>query len=594
MQLSLSGWSRIVVGVALACACGEPRRQAPPAAPAPAIAASGAPAAPSATDAVTLTVIGTNDLHGALDRLPIFAGYVANLRAARNADGGGLVLLDGGDMFQGTLESNLTEGKAVIAAYNAIGYTAVTMGNHELDFGPPGDPVTARAGEDPRGALKQRATEARFPILVGNVLDEATGARVDWPNMPASTRVDVAGVSVGIIGVSTESTPWTTMPANFTGLRMAPPAEVIVAEAARLRAAGAQVILVTGHIGTKCTDFSDPSDASSCESDEELVTLLHALPPGTIDVFVGGHTHAPVAHRIAGVAVIESYSNGRAFGRVDLRMDRTGGGRVRITGVKIYPPQLLCPLAPDGNPPPVAACHPQAYEGAPVTPSADIAALLAPYGEAAKSRREQPIGVAFADPIWKRYDSESPEGNLFADMMLAAQPRAEVALINGGGLRADLPPGPLTYGRLYEAYPFENRFALVTMKASDLASIIASNLGKSGGILSLGGATAVARCKGGALTIELFDRKRRRIPARRSIVVATSDFMVSGGEAMFGKLGLPAGATRITEISIRDAIGEALRARGGSVRAADIYDPRAPRLVYPTPRPVTCSAPPTP
>ena len=57
--------------------------------------------------AVTISIVGTNDLHGALERLPLFAGFVANLRAARAADGGGVVLVDGGDMFQGTLESNL-------------------------------------------------------------------------------------------------------------------------------------------------------------------------------------------------------------------------------------------------------------------------------------------------------------------------------------------------------------------------------------------------------------------------------------------------------------------------------------------------------
>src|SRR4051812_33237662 len=65
---------------------------------------------------VTISVVGTNDLHGAVDRLPILAGYMSNLRAARAADGGAVVLVDAGDMFQGTLESNLNEGAAVIEA----------------------------------------------------------------------------------------------------------------------------------------------------------------------------------------------------------------------------------------------------------------------------------------------------------------------------------------------------------------------------------------------------------------------------------------------------------------------------------------------
>src|SRR5947207_644615 len=116
-----------------------------------------------ARGSVTISIVGTNDLHGALDRLPILAGYLANLRAVRAADGGAVVLVDAGDMFQGTLESNLNEGAAVIEAYNALHYDAVTLGNHEFDFGPEGPDATVKAeDDDPRGAIKARAAEAKF------------------------------------------------------------------------------------------------------------------------------------------------------------------------------------------------------------------------------------------------------------------------------------------------------------------------------------------------------------------------------------------------------------------------------------------------
>src|SRR3954469_25075959 len=134
---------------------------------------------------VTLSIVGTNDLHGQLERLPLFAGFVANLRAARAADGGGVVLVDGGDMFQGTLESNVAEGADVVRAYNQLGYAAVAVGNHEFDYGPEGPAATATGpGDDPRGALKARAREARFPFLASNIVDNATGSRILWPNMP--------------------------------------------------------------------------------------------------------------------------------------------------------------------------------------------------------------------------------------------------------------------------------------------------------------------------------------------------------------------------------------------------------------------------
>src|SRR5450432_1806192 len=106
------------------------------------------PAAPPpvvASGARTITVIGTNDLHGALDRLPLLAGYVNNVRAARAADGGAVVLIDAGDLFQGTLESNLAEGADVIKAFNQLGYVASAIGNHEFDYGPVGPAVIVKS-----------------------------------------------------------------------------------------------------------------------------------------------------------------------------------------------------------------------------------------------------------------------------------------------------------------------------------------------------------------------------------------------------------------------------------------------------------------
>src|SRR5829696_4308089 len=90
---------------------------------------------------VTISIVGTSDLHGYfMERggrggLGVFAGYVNNLRAARVADHGAVLLLDAGDTFQGGVESNLSEGAVIVDAYNALGYTALTVGNHEFDFG---------------------------------------------------------------------------------------------------------------------------------------------------------------------------------------------------------------------------------------------------------------------------------------------------------------------------------------------------------------------------------------------------------------------------------------------------------------------------
>lgn len=142
----------------------------------------GSCAAPSS---FILSLIGTNDVHGELIQKPdrgglvIVSGYVNAVRKARENDGGAVLLIDAGDMWQGTLESNLTEGESIVAAYNAMGYTAAAVGNHEFDFGPAGPaPIPNSDTDDPRGALKQRASEASFPFLAANLIDQSTGEPV--------------------------------------------------------------------------------------------------------------------------------------------------------------------------------------------------------------------------------------------------------------------------------------------------------------------------------------------------------------------------------------------------------------------------------
>ncbi|MCB9559967.1 MAG: 5'-nucleotidase C-terminal domain-containing protein [Kofleriaceae bacterium] len=571
----------VALGVALVASCGHAAEPAPRPPP---VAKRGN---------VTITIVGTNDLHGAIDRLPILAGYLANVRAARAADGGAVLLIDAGDMFQGTLESNLNEGHAVIEAYNALGYTASTVGNHEFDFGPPGPAVTAQAADDdPRGALKARAAEAIFPILSANIDDVESGARIKWPNMPASVTVDAAGVKVGIIGVTTEATPFTTMPANFAGLAMVMPAVAVQREAEALRAAGAELVVVTAHVGSKCSDLHDPSDLSSCDTSEELFRMADALPRGLVDVIVAGHTHAAVAHRINDIDVIESYSSGRAFGRVDLRINAEG----RVVASTIRQPQDLCPLDGDGHPVAAEVCDPGDYEGRPVVRDAAIQAIVDGAMAPARELRDEKLGVTeLAEAFPKAYDAESAEGNLFVDLMLRARPDVEVAMTNGGGLRADLPAGPLTYGALYEAMPFDNRFAIVAMQGKHLRKLISNNLHGSSGIFSWGGLTVDATCSGGELVVTLRDAKGKPIDDERTVTVATSDFLASGGDGAIGRLKLPEGSVTETDVIIRDALADLLRAqpvrsKPAPLRPRDYFDPAKPRLSYPKPRPVSCQA----
>ncbi len=554
------------------------------------------PAAQS-PDTVTLSIVGTNDRHGAIaprdgrGGLAVFAGFVNNLREARSRDGGAVLVIDAGDMFQGTLESNINEGAAIVDAYNAIGYTAVTIGNHEFDFGPVGPRATPQAAtDDPRGALKARAAQARFPFLAANLVEIKTGAPVRWPNVQPSVLVKAAGVNVGIIGVTTSRTLRATISGNTIGLAVEPLDAAVAAEATHLRKMGAVAIILTSHAGGRCAEFGNPTDLSSCEQPSEIGDLIGKLPRGTLDAVVAGHTHQGMAHEIGGVPIVESFSSGRAFGRIDLTIS---SDRTRVLGHKIFPPRDVCAYE-DGagrcvDPARAPGAVAVQYEGKSITPDPKVERTVAAAIENAKQAKQEPLGILASARIERRYDHESPLGNLFADLMLEATPGADVALTNGGGLRADLPKGALTFGDLYEAMPFDNYMVRLQLTGDDLARVIAGNLGARGGILSVAGVTAIATCENGALRVSLRRSSGASIRGEEELTVATSDFLATGGDGAFAPVRiLKVAATTDDAPLVRDAIASRLRRGGGTLEATTLYDPAHPRLRYPAPRPVRC------
>ena len=543
---------------------------------------------------VIISVVGTSDLHGHLmaegdlGGVALLAAYVANVRAARAADGGGVVLVDGGDAFQGTLESNLAEGEAVVSVMNHLGYHAMAIGNHDFDYGPVGPATSPRApGDDPRGALKARAAQAHYPFLTSNVYEG--GKPLAAPNIMPSTIVGVAGVQVGIVGAATEDTPTSTSAPTWKGLELRPLAPSIAAEASSLRKRGAQIVVLVAHAGL-CRRTIDNEEIAHCQ-EGEIADVVRALPPGAVDVVVGGHTHMGVATEIAGVPIVEGWKYDRGFGRVDLTLENG-----RIVGKKLYEPHLLCARVAPGTErcdkgAPAGERVAASYEGRPIVPDGAVAAIITPYCERARSRREDKLGVHVASTVIKAYDEESPYGNLVADLMRAARPAADVAITNGGGLRTDLPAGDLSYGQVYEAYPFDNRFAEIRLSGRSLRSVIAANLERPKGILSISGVRAKAVCKGGALDVTLLRDDGRPVGDDERLRIATSDFLAGSG--MEGSLG----GVKDVEIDIeegtlvREELISILRKRGGVLAGDDptLFDPTHRRLDYPGPRPVTCT-----
>jgi 5'-nucleotidase len=245
---------------------------------------------------------------------------------------------------------------------------------------------------------------------------------------------------------------------------------------------------------------------------------------------------------------------------------------------------MICPLDEHLNAVPVADCHPEPYEGRPVVADAAVQKITDEALAKAGERRAEKLGVTLTSIVTKAYRTESAEGDLLTELELAARSDADVALSNGGALRADLPAGELTYGQLFEAMPFDNRFALVSVTGKQLAKMVRSNLRHAGGILSWSGLTAKATCNGDSMQLAI-EVRGKPIEPDRTYTILTSDFLASGGDGLFARVGLSPGSVRATDVIMRDAVADVLRARKGAIDPARLTR----RLDYPGERPVKCA-----
>ena len=538
---------------------------------------------------VRVTLVGTTDIHGWFNGrvevprgggdpvpyggLPLFATYVNALRAET---GGNVIVVDSGDMYQGTLESNMFEGEPVVRAFNAIGYAGAALGNHEFDFGPAGpDAIADEPGEDPLGALRKNAKMARFPFLSANLIDRATGRTPDWAKR--SVMVNVAGAKVGVIGLSLRDTPNVTMESHVRGLEFTDPAAATVSEAAALRAAGADAIVVTAHIGGRCRDMRDVHDLASCEEEQEVMRFLRAIPAGTIDVYFGGHTHSQMRQIINGVVVLQALPFSQEFSSVDIFVD-TQANRVVGERTNIRPHTMICRAVYSGtercdarSAPAGATLVPRMLNGKAVAPDAAVSAIVAPYLQRVAEKRNQKLGITTTAIFTRIYSRESALGNFLTDA-LRDWADADIAFINSGGIRAALRAGELVYGDIFEVSPFDNYPTIVMMSGAQITEALRSTSGGERGILQTSGLRYVIdeardmdkpadeRNRLVSVTLE----NGQPLDPEKLYKVVMPDFLAAGGDAMASALStVPPDRIRTNpDRPMRDVIIEALQKRG--------------------------------
>jgi len=411
-------------------------------------------------DLRTVTVVSTNDFHGALiGRVHSWshgdvvgssdwvAGYINVVRDKQGADE--VLLLDAGDIMQGTLISNYFYGASTIDIYNEMGYNAAAIGNHEFDWG--------------QDVLVDRVEQADFPFLAANIfyndLGPAPGERPDWA-MPYTTNV-VNDVTVGIIGIANPETPSITNPANVANLEFTDPAVVVMDLVDDVEAEGATIIIVLAHMG----GFYPLSEG------DEVYNLAMGLDPEDIDLIVSGHTHSGLYDQVNDIPIMQAYSGGTAIGRIDLIVEKASG---EVADVKEFSVTSTYNTWYGG---------PAEYDGVVVVPDPEVEAIVDYYEAEIADVLNEVVGETTTD-ITRDSCHESAMGDWVTDIMRAYDADGDpttvdidFAFTNSGGLRANIDSGEIIYGEVFETIPFDNTLVLATVNGEELKAVLEEGVG---------------------------------------------------------------------------------------------------------------------
>lgn len=505
------------------------------------VACKKAPPAAEVPATRVVHIAALNDFHGSLyeelaykEPTKAYGGlpWLKSALDVLRAEHPDLLVLDGGDIFQGSWPVNATKGRGAVEAYNLLGVDAAAVGNHEFDYG-------GLPGEHPlRGALEVGGRLATYDWLAANI-DDADGP---WapPGFKPWVVIERGGVKLGIIGLSTQDTPQTTLAKNVVDLTFKDVVETVRENVPAMRAAGAEVIIGVGHLAGSCKPDAYESVAVPCEPDGEVGRLLTELEPGLLDVLISGHAHSLLHHRVRDTFVLEQRAHGHAIGRLDLVVTKDG---VDLDASNLQAPWFLShdPVDPGCQDEPFPT-DPIEVGGRSLTPSPEALALVDRLEAEAGSLCDR-VGCSTV-ALGRTRAAQSEVGDLLADIMRDAMP-ADLAITNSGGLRADLPAGELTREHLQAVMPFDNRMVLLEMTGEQVQQLF--RIGSSGGhgILQLSGGTYAfdpARTEGDDLDGdgEVAEWERNRLCAvtvggealdpARTYKVVTTDFLHGGGD----------------------------------------------------------------
>ncbi len=413
------------------------------------------------------------------------AARAARERAQAGASGAGVLFVDAGDWFQGTPEGQHEGGAPFVRALALARYDALCVGNHEFDLG--------------LAALDQLLAQARPPAVLANAARAQGGALL--PGIRPWRIVERAGLRIALVGLVTTATPELTH-RDARALEFRDPAQALGGALLELLGQAELVIPLT-HLGL--------------EEDRRLADAFPGLP-----LIVGGHSHSvlPEGERRGSTLIVQAGSKAAYLGRVDLWYERNERRVLRSQARLIE----LTPAAAD-------ELEPGERAG-----PADFAAHCAQLERAARVSMDEVLAQAEAPLLRSRGFASGAAANLVCEAMLAGA-KADVALMNRGGLRADLPAGALTRRHLFELLPFADALVVLELSGSQLEQVLSSAVeGQTRSGIDVAGAELELELTGsGRARLRTLRIGGQAVERERRYRVALPEFVATGGDRFFAE-----------------------------------------------------------
>ena len=368
---------------------------------------------------------------------------------------------DSGDQFQGGVEGYFSKGKIIMDTFNKLNLKKAVIGNHEYDYG--------------IDFMKNYMKLSNFDWVIDNIRNKTSNEKITFPNQKITSLIDIEGYKIGIIGLSTIETLYTTA-IDINELEYEDYYKIINEESEKLKEEGANAIIVIGHVGLKCKSglFENKleyklrdinTNQTECKGEDEAYILLNKLKPGTIDLFLGGHKHEIVHHWFNGIPFMSNDRNGKYAQIVYLPFDKKTkklvNNKIIMEGPlpicdKLFKNMKLCDLSVVDEEDEINFGELVNYKfhGVKIEKEKSISEIGEKYLDIYNKYNKDYLTKTY-DHFESLKEYENNLGNFYCDFLRQIS-GSDIAVINPGNFRTPFYRGNITNATIYSFDPFGN------------------------------------------------------------------------------------------------------------------------------------------